>query len=69
MSTAPTSGVAAYLTLGEVAERYRTPLESVRHWRKTGYGPRGVKVGNKVLYSAAEIARFDQELADQAAAE
>lgn len=60
---------AAYLTLGEVAERYRTPVATVRYWRVLGYGPRGVKVGTKVLYPIAEIERFDRELADQAAAE
>lgn len=54
--------VDPYLTTAEVAERYRTAESTVRYWRHVGYGPRGVKVGRRVLYSASELARFDQEL-------
>jgi hypothetical protein len=58
---------ARYLTLPEVAERYRTTIPVVRYWRHTGFGPRGVKVGVRVLYPISEIRRFDAELARQAA--
>lgn len=58
-----------YLTLEEVAARYRKSVQTIRYWRHTGYGPKGVKVGTTVLYSSAEIDRFDRELAAQAAAE
>ncbi|MET8545786.1 MULTISPECIES: helix-turn-helix transcriptional regulator [Kitasatospora] len=51
-----------YLTTAEVAQRYRTAESTVRYWRHTGYGPRGVKVGRRVLYLESELARFDQEL-------
>lgn len=54
-----------YLTTDEVAERYRTVASTVRYWRHKGYGPQGVKVGRRVLYSEAELARFDQRLAEQ----
>ncbi|MFF4846661.1 helix-turn-helix domain-containing protein [Streptomyces sp. NPDC001194] len=54
--------VHPYLTTAEVAERYRTAESTVRYWRHVGYGPRGVKVGRRVLYSESELARFDQEL-------
>lgn len=54
-----------YLTTAEVAERYRTKDATVRYWRMTDYGPRGVKVGRRVLYPLAEIERFDAELAAQ----
>lgn len=50
-----------YLTTAEVAEHYRTSQETVRYWRYTGYGPRGVKVGRKVLYPTSEVKRFDAE--------
>jgi hypothetical protein len=53
----------AYLTLIEVAEHYRTTEGTVRYWRQTGYGPRGVKLGTRVLYPRAEIERFDREIA------
>ena len=52
-----------YLTLPEVAERYRASEGTVRYWRHTGYGPKGVKLGTRVLYPRAEIERFDRELA------
>lgn len=52
-----------YLTTAEVAKRYRTSPDTVRYWRHTGYGPRGIKVGRRVLYPAQEIERFDAELA------
>jgi hypothetical protein len=52
----------AYLTLAEVAERYRTTERTVRHWRLCGHGPRGVKIGKRVLYPLSEIECFDREL-------
>lgn len=54
-----------YLTTAEVAERYRTAASTVRYWRHQGYGPRGVKVGRRVLYSETELARFDRQLLEQ----
>jgi predicted DNA-binding transcriptional regulator AlpA len=60
-----------YLTLTEVAERYRTTPATVRYWRHCGRGPRGVRIGTRVLYPLSEIERFDRELlasAGQAAA-
>lgn len=51
-----------YLTTAEVAEIYRTNASTVRYWRHAGIGPRGVKVGKKVLYRASEVARWDAEL-------
>ena len=56
----------AYLTVGELAARYRKTVATVRYWRHTGYGPKGVKVGTTVLYPRAEVDRFDRELAAQA---
>ncbi|MGO9292806.1 MAG: DNA-binding protein [Streptosporangiaceae bacterium] len=50
-----------------MAEHYRTTLAVVRYWRKTGYGPKGVRFGARVLYPVAEIERVDRELARQLA--
>ncbi|MCG6497645.1 AlpA family transcriptional regulator [Kitasatospora sp. A2-31] len=61
-------GEVDYLTTAEVATRYRTEPGTVRYWRHRGYGPRWVRVGRRVLYSAAEIERFDAWLARQEAA-
>lgn len=56
-----------YLTGAEVAARYRTAPSTVRYWKMIGYGPKGVKVGRRVLYPIAEIKRWDRELAKQVA--
>lgn len=55
----------AYLTTAEVAEYYRTVPGTVRWWRHKGYGPKGVRVGRRVLYPESEIRRFDAEMLDQ----
>lgn len=52
-----------YLTTAEVAARYRTAQGTVRYWRHIGYGPKGVKVGRRVLYAESEVRRFDEQLA------
>lgn len=60
-----TSGGSEYLTTADVAARYRTAASTVRYWRHIGYGPKGVKVGRRILYSQAEIERFERSLADE----
>ncbi len=52
-----------YLTTAEVAERYRTAESTVRYWRQIGKGPRGIKVGKRMLYREAELVRYEQALA------
>jgi len=59
---------AEYLTLLEVAERYRTTESVIRYWRHVGYGPKGLVVGRRVLYPISEIHKFDRSLAEQLAA-
>jgi hypothetical protein len=54
-----------YLTLPEVAERYRKPISTVRYWRVVGFGPKGVRCGSSLLYPMAEIIRFDRELRER----
>ncbi len=53
-----------YLTTAEVAERYRTAESTVRYWRHVGKGPRGIKVGKRVLYPEAELLRYERTLID-----
>lgn len=55
-----------YLTIPEVAKHYRTSEGTVRYWRHIGYGPKGVKLGTRVLYPRSEIDLFDRELAEKA---
>ena len=53
-----------FLTTEEVAARYRTSPATIRWWRQNGtYGPKGFKVGRRVLYPQAEIDRFERQLA------
>jgi Helix-turn-helix domain len=56
-----------YLTVPEVAEHYRTTEGTVRYWRHIGHGPKGVRLGTRVLYPRAEIERFDRQLSAAAA--
>ena len=51
-----------YLTSADVAERYRTAESTVRYWRQVGKGPRGIKIGKRVLYREAELLRYEQAL-------
>ncbi len=50
-----------FLTTAEVAARYRTAPSTVRYWRHAGEGPRGVKVGRRVLYRESELIRWERE--------
>ena len=55
-----------YLTIDEVADRYRTTVATLRYWRYLGTGPQAVKSGTRLLYPAAAIRRYDAELLAQA---
>lgn len=44
-----------YITTDEFAELARTNAATVRYWRHIGNGPRGFKLGRRVLYSRAEV--------------
>ncbi|MCM1939491.1 hypothetical protein NC239_14830 [Streptomyces sp. G3] len=64
--TTETEAPVVWHTTADVAERYRTTSGTVRYWRHIGFGPKGIKVGRRVLYSATELARFDEALQAQA---
>ncbi|GAB2782546.1 helix-turn-helix domain-containing protein [Streptomyces daliensis] len=55
-------GHAHYLTTAEVAARYRTAASMVRYWRHIGYGPKGMKVGRRVLYPEDSVEEFARTL-------
>jgi hypothetical protein len=52
----PKETVVDYMTTKEVAELCRTAQETVRYWRHVGKGPRGFKLGRKVLYRRRTLA-------------
>lgn len=68
MATSLANHQTHYLTTEDVAARYRTAASTIRYWRHIGYGPKGVKIGRRVLYTQAEIDRFERELAQQESA-
>ncbi|QYC44945.1 Helix-turn-helix domain protein [Nonomuraea coxensis DSM 45129] len=48
-------------TTEEVADWFRTEASTVRYWRHAGIGPRGVKIGRRVLYRDSEVKRWERE--------
>lgn len=52
----------AFLTAADIAERYLLTPSAIRQWRRAGYGPRGVRVGGRILYTAHEVLRFEQSI-------
>ena len=54
------------LTTTEVADICRTSGETVRYWRFAGTGPRGFRLGRRVVYPESEVRRW---LAERQAAE
>ena len=62
------ASTAEFWTIDEVAAHYRRTVATVRYWRYTGYGPKGKRVGQRVLYPRTEIERFDREIGDSIAA-
>lgn len=56
-------GASRYLTTNDVAARYRTAPSTIRYWRHIGYGPKGIKVGRRVLYSLDSCEEFERQQA------
>lgn len=50
-----------YMTTAELAERWRTTVETLANKRSKGQGPDYVKVGRKVLYKSEVILEYEQE--------
>ena len=44
-----------YLTISEVADLVRAPIETVRYWRHIGTGPPSFKIGRRVLYAIEDV--------------
>jgi predicted DNA-binding transcriptional regulator AlpA len=49
-----------WLTTAEVAQRLRQPESTVRYWRHKGIGPRGIRIGRRIVYRTSEIDRFER---------
>ena len=60
------------LTITETADLVRAPVATLRYWRHLGTGPRGFRLGRRVLYRRADIdswinAQHDSAADDQSA--
>jgi DNA-binding transcriptional MerR regulator len=54
-----------YLTNHDLSTRYKVPLETIRKWRATGYGPPAARLGRHVRYRRSDVLRWEQERAGQ----
>jgi excisionase family DNA binding protein len=52
------------LTPEEVAERLRRPVSTIRFWRATGGGPKGARIGGRVLFRESDVERWIAEQFD-----
>jgi predicted DNA-binding transcriptional regulator AlpA len=43
------------LTLTEAADMVRVPAATLRYWRHLGDGPRGFRIGRRVMFRRGEI--------------
>jgi predicted DNA-binding transcriptional regulator AlpA len=50
-----TAGLPEFLTSRDVALLARTTEPTVRYWRHIGKGPRGFRLGRRVLYARADV--------------
>lgn len=56
-----TEGIEWY-TSDDVAAMYRTAAGTVRYWRCINKGPKSVKVGRRVLYSADALREYNAKI-------
>jgi excisionase family DNA binding protein len=54
------------LTLSEAGAYLRTPVATLRYWRHLGAGPRGFRLGRRVMFRREDLDRW---LTDQIAVE
>lgn len=60
------SGDSPYMTIDDLAERYQIPVQTVRHWRIRGTGPRAVKIGRYIRYRVDDVLDWERQLEAQA---
>ena len=52
------------LTLDETAAYLRTPVATLRYWRHLGTGPRGFRVGRRVMFRREDVEGWLSERLD-----
>lgn len=63
-TTPPTVTLPRLLGMPELAEYLGVPLQTVRRWRVTNYGPPGFTVGRYVRYRLADVLAWEQAQLD-----
>ncbi|WP_417216443.1 helix-turn-helix transcriptional regulator [Arthrobacter sp.] len=53
-----------FLTSEDLAKRYSVSIDTIRHWRKTSTGPRGLKLGRHVRYPMESVLAFEASRAE-----
>jgi Helix-turn-helix domain len=53
-----------YLTTEDVAERWRTTPKGVAELRYRGQGPRGYRIGRRILYRIEDVEAWEASRAD-----
>lgn len=60
-----TSGVGGpgspFLTVEDVATRYRTSPSTVRYWASVGTGPQSARIGKRRLYRLDDLLSWEAE--------
>jgi DNA-binding transcriptional MerR regulator len=51
---------ATHLLTEEVARRWKISARTLERWRYVGTGPTYRRIGGRVVYTVAEIERFEQ---------
>jgi predicted DNA-binding transcriptional regulator AlpA len=49
------------LTMPEVAEITRRPVDTLRYWRARGEGPPSFRCGRRVVYREADVASWIED--------
>jgi hypothetical protein len=58
--------MSGLLTLEQFAEMVNTPINTVRYWRQTGYGPTFARIGRRVMVRRADAEAWVQDQFDAA---
>lgn len=50
-----------WLTIDEVADRYKVPKRTVYQWNTTGTGPEYIRCGRHIRYSVADLENWESK--------
>lgn len=50
-----------FLSIEELADRYKVPVQTVRVWRMKGKDPKSFKLGRHVRYRLSDVEQWEAE--------